>query len=64
MTKREGAVLSAYTGTLLCDTFSYVHEYIEEIMECPVWTHEIPGISKEIKKRSEEEFIKIISQQY
>lgn len=64
MTKREGAVLSAHTGTLLCDTFSNVNEYIEEIMERPVWAHEIPGISEEIKKRSEEEFIKIISQQY
>lgn len=63
MTEREGAVLSAYTGILMCKTFSPVHEYIEEIMGRPVWTHEIPMLADEIKEKSKEEFSKIITEQ-
>lgn len=50
MTKREGAVLSAYTGILLCESFDDVHGYITEIMGRPVFTHEISFLEKEIKK--------------
>lgn len=39
MTVREGAVISAYTRTLCCESFAPVHEYIEEIMGGAVWTH-------------------------
>lgn len=60
MTKREGAVLSAYTGILLCESFDDVHGYITEIMGRPVFTHELPFLEKEIKKRSEAEFKEII----
>ena len=63
MTKREGAVLSAYTGILLCESFDNVHGYITEIMGHPVFTHEIPFLEKEIKKRSEAEFKEIIKNQ-
>lgn len=63
MTEREGAVLSAYTGILMCKTFSPVHEYIEEIMGRPVWTHEIPMLADEIKEKSKEEFSRIIKKQ-
>ena len=63
MTEREGAVLSAYTGILMCKTFSPVHEYIEEIMGRPVWTHEIPMLADEIKEKSKEEFSWIIKEQ-
>ena len=63
MREREGAVLSAYTGILMCKTFSPVHEYIEEIMGRPVWTHEIPMLADEIKEKSKEEFSRIIKEQ-
>ena len=63
MTEREGAVLSAYTGILMCKTFSPVHEYIEEIMCRPVWTHEIPMLADGIKEKSKEEFSRIIKEQ-
>lgn len=39
MIVREGAVISAYTRTLCCESFAPVHEYIEEIMGGAVWTH-------------------------
>ena len=63
MTKREGAIISAFTGTLCCEDFSIVHEYIEEIMERPVLTHEIPSIGEEIKERSKTDFFKMIAAQ-
>lgn len=59
MTVREGAVISAYTQVLVCD-MHYLHEYIEEIMGRPVFTHEIPGIADEIRERSKNEFMNII----
>ena len=58
MTKREKVVVSAYTGVLLCD-FADLHEYIEEIMGRPVWTHELPMLTEEIKKRSRKELFEI-----
>ncbi len=63
MTEREGTVLSAYTGILMCKTFAPVQEYIEEILGHPICTHEIPYMTDEIKKKSEEEFKKIIEGQ-
>ena len=40
MTHEEKVIVSAYTGYLLCDDFSDVHEYIEMLLGRPVWTHE------------------------
>lgn len=62
MTKREAAVISAYTGVLLCE-FEVVHEYIEELFNKPVFVHEIPGLQEEIEERSREEFEEIIQSQ-
>lgn len=59
MTKREGAVLSAYTGILLCD-FSYFYKYLEEILGRQVFTHEIPFLSDKIREKAEPEFKSIM----
>ena len=40
MTKREAAIVSAYTGVLIGD-FDEVHKYIEELLGRPVFTHEL-----------------------
>ena len=58
MTKREGAIIGAYTG-ILCGSFSALHEYIEEIMCRPVFTHELAreDVNEELKKRSKKDFI-------
>ncbi len=40
MTKREAAIVACFTGKFLGD-FSTFHAMLEEIMERPVWTHEI-----------------------
>lgn len=63
MTLREGAIISAHTGILCCQSFQPVHEYIEELMGRAVLTQEIPGLEEEIKKRSKKEFDEIIKSQ-
>jgi hypothetical protein len=60
MTLREKQVVSAYTGVLMCN-FSDLHGYIEEILERPIWTHELAyeKIQDEIKEKSKKEFLEI-----
>ena len=40
MTKREAAIVSAYTGFLIGE-FADMHKYVEHIMGRPVFTHEM-----------------------
>lgn len=58
MTKREAAIVSAYTRFLL-GHFSDMHKYVEEIMGRPVWTHEMGSkdIAAEIRAKSESDFL-------
>lgn len=62
MTKQESLVLSAYTGYMLCKDFSELHEYIEEVMERPVFTHELGNsmIAKEISDKVKPNVLEII----
>ena len=48
MTKREAAIISAYTGYLIGE-FSDLHAYTEEVMGQPIFTHEFPYIAEELK---------------
>ena len=61
MTKHELVVISAYTGFLLCDDFGDMHEYIEQILGRPVWTHELadPKIIEEIREKARPELMRI-----
>ncbi len=63
MTNRESLVISAYTGFMIGNDFGKVHEYIEEILERPVFSHELANkkIHKEIQEKSKKEFIEIIN---
>ena len=58
MTKREAAIVSAYTGFML-SSFSGMHEYIEEILGRPVFTHEMAckEVFDEIHEKSKADFI-------
>ena len=60
MTKKEAAIISAYTGVLLGE-FSDMHEYIEQILGRPVWTHQLANedIHNEIKNKSRDDFISL-----
>lgn len=56
MTKKEAAIVAAYTGYVIGD-LSTMHAYIEKLMGRPVWTHELPALEKEIHNRSKADFI-------
>ena len=58
MTRRESAIVGAFTGTL-CGPFDALHEYIEEIMERPVMTHEMGNkdVAEQIKRKSRADFV-------
>lgn len=56
MTKREAAIVSAYTGYLIGD-FSEMHKYVEEIMGRSIWTHEFPDIRDDMRQKSKADFI-------
>ena len=60
MTRRESAIVGAFTG-ILCGPFDALHEYIEEILERPVFTHEMGNkeIADEIKEKSKADFVAI-----
>lgn len=58
MTKREAAIVSAYTGYLI-GSFSDFHAYAEEIFERPIFTHEFPSIVEELKEKSKKDFMSI-----
>lgn len=58
MTKREAAIVSAYTGYLIGE-FSDFHAYAEEVMGRPIFTHELPGIAEELKEKSKKDFMSI-----
>lgn len=60
MTKREAAIVAAYTGIMIGE-FSELHGYIEEIMERPVYTHELGNKETfaEIKEKSKDDFLSI-----
>ena len=60
MTKREAAIVSAYTGILLGE-FGEMHKYIETLFGRPVFTHELGNerIFEEIKTLSKPDFLAI-----
>jgi hypothetical protein len=62
MTKKEAIVLSAYTGTALAK-FSDIHEYIEQVLKRPVFTHELAEkeIWEKIKEACHEDFMVIVN---
>ncbi len=58
MNKREGAIISAYTGIMI-GSFSGLHEYVEDIMGGPIFTHQFPALRDEIKEKSKKDFIEL-----
>ena len=60
MTKREAAIVSAYTGILI-GKFSDMNAYIEEKLGTPIWTHQLTDekLWEEIKEAVTTDFINI-----
>ena len=60
MTRREAAIIGAYTG-IVVGTFDDIHRYVEELLGRPVWTHEFANesLQQEIKEKSKSDFLSI-----
>ncbi len=60
ITKREAAIITAYTGVLIGSP-SELHKYAEELMGGSVFTSEFANkeVIDEIKKRAKPDFIKL-----
>lgn len=60
MTKREGAIVTMYTGYLIGD-FSDAHGYAEEIMGRKIWSHEFASkkFAEQLREKSKQDFISI-----
>lgn len=60
MTKKEAAIVSAYTGYLIGE-FSDFHAYVEEVIGHPVFTHELSNtkVITEIKNKAAKDFMSI-----
>jgi hypothetical protein len=60
VTKREAAIVTIYTGISIGE-FSDAHEYAEEIMGYPIWTHEFASKSlwEKLKELSKPDFMAI-----
>ena len=63
LTSEQAAIIGAFTG-VLSGPFSDMHEYIENIMGRPVFTHEMGNdkIVAEIRKKSKPDFLAIVAQ--
>jgi len=61
MTKRECAIIMAYTGTCMLkgEDLIYFYEYIKELMGRNIYTHQIYELSEEIKEKAKPDFIKL-----
>ena len=60
LTKREGAVISAFTGIMM-GKFGDMHEYAEELLDTPIYTHSFGDkeFAKQLKEVSKADFIAI-----
>ena len=61
MTKRECAIVMAYTGYCMLsgDDLEIFDKYAEEKMGRPLYTHEYYTLAKEIQKRAKEDFLEL-----
>lgn len=61
MTNEEKAIVMAYTGACMLteDKFHIFHEYVENLMGRPVYTHELGFLADEIKEKAKDDFIKL-----
>ena len=58
MTKRECAIVSAYTG-VVCGGMEYFIEYLSELEGRDIVTIEIPKVTQKHSKRIREDFINL-----
>lgn len=60
MTKREGAIISAFTG-IMVGSFLDMHEYSEKIMGTTIFTHQFASkrFCEKLKAKAKPDFISL-----
>ena len=58
ITKREAAIITAYTGVVLGEWVE-AKKYIDEIMGRDLFTHELPVLVGEIHEKAKADFINL-----
>lgn len=64
MTKKECAVVMAYTGVCMLkgDDLKIFYDYVSELLGGkPIWTHELPALAAGIKEASWNDFLNLCS---
>ena len=61
MTKRECAIVMAYTGACMLsgNDLDYFYCYVSEILDEPVWTHEFYMRADEIREKAKPDFLRL-----
>lgn len=61
MNQREALVFTAYTGVTFVQNFSDFHEYAEELMGRPIFTHQFASteFAEKIATAAKPEFLRI-----
>lgn len=66
MTKREGAIISAYTGIQTCNSFSDIQEYGDELFGYTTFTHQYgdkEGFCAKFKELAKKDFLDLCASQ-
>jgi hypothetical protein len=60
LTREQAAIIGAYTG-IACSSFTIIHEYAEQKLNRPVFTHEFANAAfmATLKNASKEDFLKL-----
>ena len=61
MTKRECAIVMAYTGTCMLagENLGVFYEYVHELMGEPIQTFEYPSRADEIREMAKPDFLRL-----
>jgi hypothetical protein len=63
LTKEQAAIIGLYTG-VTCSNFSYIHEYAEQKLGRPIFTHDFANESlmTGLKNLTKEDFLAICAE--
>lgn len=56
MTKREAAIITAYTGVFIGD-LDELYKYAKELLGRPVFSHEFYDLADEIAEKAKKDFL-------
>lgn len=61
MTKRECAIITAYTdiSMLKGDDLKYLYHYLSKFIDHPIYTHEIPAVCMQFREQIKKDFIEL-----